>query len=365
MKTTAWVLLAVVAALALLVLIVRPAVEGAKAKEKRDGKTKADRHKQDRKNTQETGREPKCPKGKFWNRTRNGGKGACMDPYDVNDNRNCKGSIVNGWCFLTKNKRRLTADEFNKVVATGKTKCKKHQYWDYYKRACVNPKGNKDNKGNNKGGKGKCPKGYTRKFSTDGVNAYCARKHGGDGDEPNTKNENEQGNKGDKNNKGDKDNKGDKNNKGGKGGGGGGDCPEGWKLNKKNICKPIKGGNNKPVKPGKGREVNLTVFRGSTFALEEYSNRENEVNILAVNKPDWERCKGARCTVTNKKNNKTIEGVVASYCEDNDCAPNDRFCCTRNANAGGKNFLLDLHRNAAGKLGYTTGVLDGYAKCNC
>lgn len=148
MKTGTWILLAA-AVIALAVLIVRPAREGAKAKKsdkegKKDSDAKKKRKEQDAKNTKQRYGAACAKDGKFWNRARN----KCMDPWDAKDNRNCKGTIVDGWCYRTKGGKIVTDEEFDKIAST--KKCKPGQVWDYYKDKCVTSQTNRGNTGSNK-----------------------------------------------------------------------------------------------------------------------------------------------------------------------------------------------------------------------
>lgn len=129
-----WWVLAAAAVLAVLVLILRPAREGAKAK--KDSGAKKKRKEQDSKNTKKRFGAECAKQGRFWNRARN----KCMDPYDENDNRNCKGKIIDGWCYRTKGGKVVSDEKFDEIAAKGAKKCKPGQVWDYYKDKCVNPK---------------------------------------------------------------------------------------------------------------------------------------------------------------------------------------------------------------------------------
>lgn len=126
MKTGTWVLVAI--AVLALVLFMKHRKEGYKEKKdkekKKRSKAQKERDAQDAKGKR-FGSD--CPKGKFWNRTR----GKCMS------NKNCKGTVEGGWCYRTKNGKRIADEEFDKIAEKGKTKCKPGQTWDYYKDKCV------------------------------------------------------------------------------------------------------------------------------------------------------------------------------------------------------------------------------------
>ena len=59
-------------------------------------------------------------------------------------------------------------------------------------------------------------------------------------------------------------------------------------------------------------------------------------NIIAIHEKDWNTYKLK--TFRLKKGGHTIDAVVYDKCADSDCDG----CCTRNAQANGKNFLIDI-----------------------
>ena len=62
----------------------------------------------------------------------------------------------------------------------------------------------------------------------------------------------------------------------------------------------------------------------------------SEHNIIAIHSKDWNTYKLK--TFRLRKNGYTIDAQVLDMCSDSDCSG----CCTRNAQANGQNFLIDI-----------------------
>ena len=78
-----------------------------------------------------------------------------------------------------------------------------------------------------------------------------------------------------------------------------------------------------------------------------------KMDIVAVHSKDWKQYKGKKLRVRNPKNGREVVATVMDQCNDADCThpPN---CCTRNAKRVKDNFLVDMEKFTAARLGFGT-----------
>lgn len=128
MRTSTWLLVAA-AVLALLVFVVRPAVEGAKAKKDNGAKKKDPKQKKGKKTKTGLANYDDCAsRGKFYDP----GRGKCMT------RKNCKGSVKRGSCMPTKGGQRIwpSIEGLKKEVEQAR-KCTQDEMWSRSKKTCV------------------------------------------------------------------------------------------------------------------------------------------------------------------------------------------------------------------------------------
>jgi hypothetical protein len=73
-------------------------------------------------------------------------------------------------------------------------------------------------------------------------------------------------------------------------------------------------------------------------------------NIVAVHQDDFSKYKLK--TLRIKKGSNQIDAVVYDMCADSDC----NGCCTKNANANGLGFLIDMEKYTLQRFGGGSGM---------